>query len=182
MSERTPDSTRCRSNERHRAPNAQQRAAFAPYAAQQGRRSLERPYDQLQAAWSRHSLRTLYNWSRWFSWQAQIAELEAAVAAEEREQLVADYRAMCERHRRLGRAMQSAAARGLKTLPDPQRASDIVQLMRAGVVIEAAAQPRPPDKIDIERQVREMAIAEGLDPDQAVRDALEISRHIERAR
>lgn len=158
----------------HRPENREQLAAFERYFRQGARRSVERLADELAQTDRPRSLRALYGWSSRFGWQARVHEIEAAAGAEDDGRLRLEHRAMQERHQQLGLALQKAGLERLAALPRELKAADAIRLLQVGISVEAGSRPRPPEKVDITARIYELAIEEGLDPQQAVLDAQRI--------
>ena len=81
---------------------------------------------------------------------------------------------MAERHAKEGLLLQQKGAQWLAALTaDQVTAPAAIRAITEGVRLEREARGAD-KKIDITEAVREMAIKDGLDPDQAVRDAQRI--------
>ena len=150
------------------------RRAFDRYWRLGEHRSLERLHAALEADGEAPSLRTLSGWSSKYGWQERIADLERAASEADREAQIAELRGMAERHAKEGLLLQQKGAQWLAALTaDQVTAPTAIRAITEGVRLEREARGAD-KKIDIAEAVREMAIKEGLDPDQAVRDAQRI--------
>ena len=88
---------------------------------------------------------------------------------------------MQERHAKEGRFAQGRAIEALRARqPAELTASEAIRLLDVGIKIEASARPKPPAKIDRTEALREMAIEEGLDPDEVLDAAEKVARISER--
>jgi len=154
-----------------RPENAEQRAAFERYFRQGAGRSIERLAEELAPTEHPRSLRALYGWSSRFRWQARIAEIEGQAAVADDERLRREYVAMQERHQQLGLALQKVGLERLRNLPRELKAAEAIKLVQVGAALEAGARLRPPETIDITARIYELALEEGIDPQQALLDA-----------
>ena len=105
-----------------------------------------------------------------------LAELEREAAAAEQEVRVEEIREMERRHVGVALLLLQKGAERLTSMdPEAVTAATAIRAIELGVRFERMARGTD-KKIDITQAVREMAIREGIDPDQAVRDAQEVAR------
>ena len=161
------------------AESTKHRNAFERYFRLGAKRSIERLHEAMQAEGDAPSLRTLYGWSSTYGWQDRLAELERKAREAEQEVFIEEIREMDKRHVKEALLLQQKGAEWLVTLDlKAVTLAGAIRAIQVGVMLERKARGSE-RKIDITQQLREMAIREGLDPDQAVRDAQEIVRSME---
>lgn len=149
------------------------RHAFELYWRLGATRSLERLREALLGQdGEAPSIRTLCEWSRTLGWQERIDEEERKVREAGQEVRREEFRDMNERQVQLGLLFQSKAAAYLAALEhDELSPAAAVRFGVEGVRLEREARGQPPvSRADVIRLAREMAAAEGLDPDQAADD------------
>ena len=161
------------------AESTKHRNAFERYFRLGAKRSIERLHEAMQAEGDAPSLRTLYGWSSKCGWQDRLAELERKAREAEQEVFIEEIREMDKRHVKEALLLQQKGAEWLATMDlKAVTLAGAIRAIEVGVMLERTARGSE-RKIDITQQLREMAIREGLDPDQAVRDAQEIVRSME---
>lgn len=162
---------------------AEQSSAFRRYLKMGSGRSLVRLHEELVEEQGEDApcLRTIENWSSRLSWRARVREFDRARAEADRERTAREYRDLQERHAAERRVLQVMGIKALKAKPvESLTASEGIRLVKLGVDIEKGSTRRPPERIDITETLRELAIEEGLDPDEAERIARRILRIQER--
>ena len=158
------------------AESTKHRHAFERYFRLGAKRSIKRLHAALEAEGDAPSLSTLFEWSRTYGWQDRLAELEREAAAAEQEVRVEEIREMERRHVGVALLLLQKGAERLTSMdPEAVTAATAIRAIELGVRFERMARGTD-KKIDITQAVREMAIREGIDPDQAVRDAQEVAR------
>lgn len=121
------------------------RMAFSLYAQMGPGRSLSRLHQLLGSAGVRVSLVTLKRYSAKYRWQAEIAALNSVAREGERSAVVAELKAMNDRHGQLARALQGAGGSALQRLlaSDARltnlKPSDIARLIELGLKAERQA-------------------------------------------
>ena len=156
------------------------RHAFECYWRLGENRSIERLHAALKADGEAPSVRTLAEWSSKYGWQERIAELERTAWNAEDEARKSELREMAERHTKEALLLQQKGAEWLSQLAaDQVTVAAAIRAITEGVRLEREALGAD-KKIDITQVLREMAIEEGLDPDQAVRDAERILKRTRR--
>lgn len=116
------------------------RRAFDRYWQLGAERSLERLHAELERAGRAPSLRTLYEWSRRYGWQARIAELEREARQAGDQARIAAVREMQERQAREGLLLQQKGAEWLSTLgADEVSAEAAIRAVVEGARLERLA-------------------------------------------
>lgn len=157
-----------------------QRSAFERYLRLGGWRSIEKLHEALAADGDAPCIRTLYEWSSKLNWQARIDEIQDAASEASRRAYVEQLRELNEFQAKIGRALQNRGAIAIASI-DLKEFSPTVALraVEAGARLERTARDgNKPLLIDITEQIRAMAVREGFDPDQTVKDAIEIEEQV----
>jgi hypothetical protein len=137
------------------APNERARTSFLLYYQLGPERSLRRLHQQLQALGVRISLATLKRYSRRFSWQQQVASLDAEAEQRRRERSLQQVATMLERHAQVARAVQGAGGSALQKLMSSDRRlaemrpSEIARLLDLGLRAERTAFAETADRHEI---------------------------------
>lgn len=124
-----------------------QRDAFERYWRLGPQRSIERLHAAMAAEERGPSLRTLYEWSRRYHWQARTADVERQAAAAADEARVQAMKEMYERQAREGLLLQQKGAEWLSSL----RAVDVsaeaaIRAISEGAKLERLARGEPSER------------------------------------
>lgn len=150
------------------------RRAFERYFRMGDERSIEKLQAALAADGDAPSLRTLYQWSSKFDWQARVDEIERAATDSNTEVLKQQVRDLNRYQAEIGRILQNRGVLMFTAFgQEDLTAAAALRAIDLGARLERQALGADrPQFIDITKDIRAMARREGLDPDQAVRDAL----------
>jgi hypothetical protein len=131
--------------------SSKQRQAFDVYWGLGNERSIERLKSELDAKWAKQpGLRTLYEWSRRYHWQARIAELEREARRAADEQRIAALREMYERQAKEGLLLQQVGAEWLAGLPGEQASADAaIRAIVEGAKLERLARGEPSERDEV---------------------------------
>ena len=141
--------------------NARHRAAFDRYWRMDADRSIRRLHAAMASAGPAPGLRTLYEWSRRFHWQARIRDLEERAAVEEDAARRAAPREMAARHAKEGLLLQRKGAGWLETVPESRiTAEAAIRAVIEGTKLERLARGEPTERVeqqtDVERKMEEL--------------------------
>jgi hypothetical protein len=147
------------------AENARRRRAFERYWRLGADRSIEKLHGALAADGRAPCLRTLYEWSRRYGWQAEVAKLEREAERADRAQRVRDLREMKDRQAKLGLLLQQKGAEGLVALSASQLPATVaVRAITEGVRLEREARGLASDgrgKNEVVTEVHEVHLCLG---------------------
>jgi hypothetical protein len=143
------------------------REAFDLYWSLGADRSIERLHVALKPRARAPSLRSLYEWSRLFHWQARVARLEGEARREADEARIEDLRQMLERHAKEGLLLQQKGAEWITNVDEEHVTADTaIRAIAEGVRIERLARGEATDRQEVRGTVQVHARLEVLNDDE----------------
>lgn len=155
------------------AERTRHREAFNRYWSLGPGRSIDALHAELQRNFRQHGfrrpphIRTLFEWSARYHWQARIAQLEAEAHEADRAAQLEAIHEMNERQAREGLALQEKALRRLTQLaPEELSADALIRAFLAGPKLERLARGEATDRTELEGELRNGIDLSGFTDDE----------------
>lgn len=136
------------------AEKPRHREAFELYWRMGAERTLERLNAELEAEGRAPNLRTLYEWSRRYHWQRQIAALEQEAKQAEHGARIAALREMYDRQAKEALLLQQKGAEWLAAMgADDATADAAIRAVVEGAKLERFARGEPTDRQEVNGEI-----------------------------